>query len=71
VLLLSNKHRLMRLAYAKAHAHWTEEQWSTVFYADETKINLHGPDGRERTIRRAGVSTQAHNCTPVTQSDRK
>lgn len=36
--LISEKNRKARLAYAKAHRHWTEADWAKVVFTDECKI---------------------------------
>ena len=43
--LLSQRHRRERLDFALAHQHWTIEDWKTVIWSDETKINRLGSDG--------------------------
>ena len=43
---LKKAHRKARYDWALAHQHWTVEDWKKVVYADETKINRFGSDGR-------------------------
>ena len=43
--LISAKNRKARLAFALAHQHWTQEDWSKVLWSDESKFNLFSSDG--------------------------
>jgi len=52
--LLSPRHCKARLEFAKIHQNWTEDAWSKVLWSDETKICLHGSDGRRWTWKRSG-----------------
>ena len=38
--LLSKTNRVRRLAWAKAHQHWTVAQWSRVLFTDESRFSL-------------------------------
>ena len=51
---LSETHREKRLAWAKAHAHWTAEDWRAVIFSDESKFKLFGSDGRQYCWRMPG-----------------
>lgn len=33
---ISERNRVLRLAWAQEHIHWTEEQWNTILWSDET-----------------------------------
>lgn len=55
---LSKKNVRERLAFAKSHKDWTVEDWKTVIFSDETKINRFNSDGRSYTWRKDGVSLQ-------------
>ena len=44
--LLTKRHRKERLDFALAYQDWTVEDWKTVIWSDETKINRLGSDGR-------------------------
>jgi hypothetical protein len=46
-LLLSVRHKKVRLAFAQKYREWTVEDWKRVIWSDETKINRFGSDGRE------------------------
>ena len=46
--------KLLRLNWAKRHEKWNEEDWRKVIFSDESKFNLHGPDGRDYVRRRSG-----------------
>jgi transposase len=52
--LLTNKHIAQRIAFAKKYQNWTVDDWKRVLWSDETKICLHGSDGRRWTWRKPG-----------------
>jgi hypothetical protein len=41
---LSALHKARHLAWAKAHKHWTVEDWKNVIFSDKSKYNLFGSD---------------------------
>lgn len=43
--LLTKKHRMNRLAFARQHLHWTIQKWNTVLFSDESKFNMINSDG--------------------------
>lgn len=43
---LTPKHVRDRLAFARRHQDWTDADWQTVIFSDETKINRFNSDGR-------------------------
>jgi hypothetical protein len=45
--LLLSRHRRERMHFAEHHLHWTVEDWKSVIYSDETKINCLGSDGKQ------------------------
>jgi Transposase/Homeodomain-like domain len=50
---LTEKHKKRRLEWAKAHQHWTAEDWKAVIFmifSDESKFNLFGSDVGLRTV---------------------
>jgi len=51
---LSKHHRRERLDFALAHQDWTVEDWKSVVWSDETKINCLGSDGRKWVWKKAG-----------------
>jgi hypothetical protein len=52
--LLTTPHKEKRLAWAKAHADWTVDDWKAVIFSDESKFTLFGTDGREWCWRAPG-----------------
>lgn len=52
--LLTRRHRVARLRFARQHANWTVNHWKKVLFTDETRVSLRGPDGRQRVWRRQG-----------------
>ena len=52
--LLTKRHRKERLDFALAHQDWTVEDWKTVVWSDETKINRLGSDGRIWVWKKSG-----------------
>lgn len=51
---LTPAHRRLRLQFARKHAEWTLELWGSVLFSDESRICIHGNDGRRRVYRRPG-----------------
>ncbi|XP_033311884.1 uncharacterized protein LOC117211768 [Bombus bifarius] len=54
--LLSSRNRKRRLAFAKAHRHWTSEDWQKVLFSDESKFNRVSSDGIRYVRRRIDES---------------
>lgn len=42
--LLSKKHRITRLRFAREHVNCTIDDWKRVLFSDETRVNLNLPD---------------------------
>jgi len=51
---LSKKHKRARYDFALTHEHWTLEDWKTVVWSDETKINRLGSDGKKWVWKKKG-----------------
>ena len=49
--MISKENQIKRLNFAKAHIHWTAQQWKNVLWSDESKFNLIGSDGNQRVRR--------------------
>ncbi len=64
---LSAKNVKERLSFAKSHNDWTVEDWKTVIFSDETKINRFNSDGRTWTWVREGESLQPRNVYQTTK----
>src|SRR3954447_18383408 len=60
---LTERHRKERLDFALAHQNWTVEDWKTVVWSDETKINRLGSDGRRWVWKKVGegLSDRCHD----------
>jgi transposase len=52
--LLTKRHRKERMDFALTHKDWTVEDWKTVVWSDETKINRLGSDGRKWVWKKPG-----------------
>src|SRR6266481_926630 len=52
--LLSPRHRKERMDFAIRHKDWTLEDWKSLVWSYETKINCLGSDGRKWAWKRAG-----------------
>lgn len=51
---LTQRHKDLRLNFAREHEDWTWVDWSVVLFSDESKINLYQHDGTSYVHRRAG-----------------
>jgi hypothetical protein len=58
---LNKKHMNQRLNWAKAHRHWTSDDWKRMIFSDETKINVWGSDGCKYFWRRPDGKLQFHH----------
>ena len=54
VPVLTRRHRLARLQWARNHANWNWRQWRTFLFTDESRYCLSHVDGRVRVWRRRG-----------------
>ena len=51
----TDRHKLIRLNWAKEHKNWSVHDWNKVIWSDESKFNLFGSDGRVYIRRRIGA----------------
>ena len=51
-LSLSQRHRQARLAWTRQHRRWTNQQWATVLFTDESRFLQDMIDRRRRAWRR-------------------
>ena len=51
---LSPEKKKKHLEWAKAHKHWTVENWKSVIFSDKSKFNIFGSDGRCYCWRKLG-----------------
>lgn len=58
---ISEVNRKKRLEFAKQHINKDESYWNDVIFADETKINLFGSDGRTMVLRKANEELNPKN----------
>lgn len=52
--LLTERHKRIRLEWAKDKINWTMAEWNKILWSDESKFNLFGSDGRVYVRRRMG-----------------
>jgi len=64
---LSLAHRKERLKWAKNHVTWTDDQWRSVIWSDESKFTAGGHAGRPRVIRKKGTRYDAANIVQTTK----
>jgi transposase len=62
---LSTRNVRRRLEWARAHVNWTVDQWKTVLWSDETKVNLFGSDGINKIWRKRGERLRKKNLLPT------
>lgn len=60
--LLTKKHRLQRLRWAKQHKRWTKEDWNKVIFSDESKICVGSGDDAGRFVWRLPTEKFQENC---------
>ena len=60
---LTPRHRRVRQQWSRAHLRWTQQQWSTVLFTDESVFRLSRADGRTRVWRRK--NERYANCNIV------
>ena len=60
---LSQRHRQARLAWTRQNSRWTNQQWATVLFTDESRFLLDMLDRRRRVWRRRGE--RYANCAIV------
>ena len=58
---LSTKNVSDQLSFAKAHKDWTIEDWKSIIWSDETKINRFCSDGRSWYWAHEGAKLQPHH----------
>lgn len=49
--LLTGKQKKKRLTWAKDHVNWSQDQWNSVLFSDESKFDVSVVDQRGRVIR--------------------
>ena len=62
---LTKKHKSQRLQFAEKYSEWTTEDWKSVFFSDEVKVNRIGSDGQEYSWRKPLTCLKDHNVTPT------
>lgn len=62
---ISEVNRKKRLQFAKEHVDKDESWWEDVIFADETKINLFGSDGRVSVWRKPNEELKPSNLQPT------
>ena len=65
--ILTNRHKAVRLNWARAHLRWNHRQWGSVLFTDESKFNVQNCDGRTRVYCQRGQRfsencVQKRNC---------
>ncbi|GFU11832.1 transposable element Tcb2 transposase [Trichonephila clavipes] len=56
VPLLTERHKALRLAWARQQRHWTVDDWKHVAWSDESPFQLSRADGRVRIWRQPHAS---------------
>ena len=65
-IVLHQRHRIARLAWARRHIRFTMADWANVLFVDVTRILLRGNDGRARVYRARGERFN-ENCVVETE----
>ena len=50
--VLTRRHRVNRVNWARTHHRWIRQQWNSVLFSDESRFSIHRSDGRVRVYRR-------------------
>ncbi|CEG63295.1 hypothetical protein RMATCC62417_00463 [Rhizopus microsporus] len=64
---LTEANKKRRLRWALNHANWTQEQWESVVWSDESRFTVEGYDGGARVIRKVGERYEARHVKPTTK----
>lgn len=63
--LLNERHRKLRLNFAKEHKDWTEADWDKVVWTDESKVNMFGSDGIAFTWKKPNSALTDRDVIPT------
>lgn len=66
--LLTERHRRLRLAWARERQHWTVQEWRNVVFTDESPIHLVATCQRRYVRRRGGTALQRQHIRPTVHS---
>lgn len=64
--ILTNRHKVVRLTWARAHLRLNRGQWGSVLFTDESKFNVQNCAGRTRVYRNAFRGFRRIMCGNVT-----
>ena len=64
--LLTRRHKADRLRWARDHAHWTEDDWNSVLWTDESKFTIFGNGKRRVMISRRKGEAYRDDCLQPT-----
>ncbi|KAG1450092.1 hypothetical protein G6F46_010624 [Rhizopus delemar] len=62
---LAARHCKSRLRWAKEHLNWTEDQWRSVVWSDESRFCVEGSKLRKRVLRKEGERYDERNIIPT------
>ncbi|KAG1540375.1 hypothetical protein G6F47_012045 [Rhizopus delemar] len=62
---LTARHRKSRLRWAKEHFNWTENQWRSVVWSDESCFYVEGSKRGKRVLRKEGERYDERNIIPT------
>lgn len=62
---MSAGNRVARLLWAQEHLNWSDEQWSTVLFSDESRFGLHPDSRRTRVWRCPGPVSRLETAQEV------
>ena len=64
---LGSKHKKLRRKFCRTCRDLTPEDWQSVIFTDESKYNVHGPDGNKKVWRRSKCILLDHHVRKVTK----
>ncbi|CEG66592.1 hypothetical protein RMATCC62417_03139 [Rhizopus microsporus] len=64
---LTEENKKRRLRWVLDHVDWTQEQWESVIWSDESRFTVKGYDGGARVICKVGERYEARHVKPTTK----
>ena len=66
---LTERHKSLKLAFAKKYQKWTMDDWEKVIWTDESKINLFGSDEPKYVYKKSNAALTDRDVIPTMKFD--